>query len=85
MSQDSLQLKNSLEQALKPLNTRYGCVLVKGRVLVASDKWLELNKSEIYLLSLLTLTLTTTTANDIPIYLPYKTPHVCLMKTIFAI
>lgn len=74
--------KTSLESMLQIFNSSYGCLLVNGRIIVASKDWLDLKPSESYLLALLSMTLSGATSKDIPIYLPQKSPHVSINLTI---
>ena len=68
--------KNALEAISQIVNTHYSCLMINGRVIVASKSWFELQSTESYLISLLCMSLTSATCRDIPIYLPYKNPHV---------
>ena len=75
---DSNVLQASIDESCLAVNTSLGCVMVNGRVIVASRTWWDLNATEAYLISLLCLTLSDSTSRDIPIYLPYKSPNEAL-------
>ena len=71
-------LQSVLDESCLSVQTSLACLAINGRMVVASTAWWELNPTEIYLISLLGLTLNDTTCRDIPIYLPCKSPNSAL-------
>nr|CAD7585813.1 unnamed protein product [Timema genevievae] len=69
-------LQGCLEAYAECLDSLYGCVMVHGRVAVATESWWCLDAEEKKLLALLVDHDTTTTARDIPVFLPCKSPAV---------
>nr|CAD7442720.1 unnamed protein product [Timema bartmani] len=69
-------LQSCLEAYAECLDSLYGCVMVHGRVAVATESWWCLDAEEKKLLALLVDHDTTTTARDIPVFLPCKSPAV---------
>lgn len=57
----------------------YSCVLIHGKIAVATESWWNLHPEEIKLLSLLAVSENAASSKDIPIYLPYKSAAVSIM------
>ncbi|XP_063241885.1 protein fuzzy homolog [Bacillus rossius redtenbacheri] len=69
-------LQNFVEAYAESVDSLYGCLMVRGRVAVATASWWELHPEEKKLLSLLVSGDDTCTARDIPVFLPLKSPSV---------
>jgi DNA topoisomerase 2-associated protein PAT1 len=54
------------------MGTSYGCLLLNGRVVVASQAWWTLSANEIYLISLFNFKMSNSTTRDTPIFLPQR-------------
>lgn len=54
----------------------YGCLMVDGHVVVATQKWWSLSGTELVLLGMLVSGLPPSTSRDVPIYLPHGSPTV---------
>ena len=54
----------------------YGCLLVAGKVAVATRKWWELSALELVLLPLLLNELTASASRDVAVFLPVTSPKV---------
>lgn len=70
----------------------YGCLMVDGHVVVATQKWWSLSGTELVLLGMLISGLPPSTSRDVPIYLPHGSPTVrseflkkkyCVIITLF--
>lgn len=70
----------------------YGCLMVDGHVVVATQKWWSLSGTELVLLGMLVSGLPPSTSRDVPIYLPHGSPTVrseflkkkyCVIITLF--
>lgn len=62
-----------LESYMEYVDSLYSCVLINGKICVATESWWSLDPEEIKLLSLLAMS-EGGTSKDIPIFLPYKSP-----------
>ncbi|XP_044732200.1 protein fuzzy homolog [Chrysoperla carnea] len=69
-------LQTVLDTYAECMDSLYGCLLIHGRIAVATKNWWSLHPDERKLLSLLISTDNLATARDIPIFLPYKSPEV---------
>lgn len=58
----------------------YCCLLIHGKISVATESWWNLNPSELKLLSLLATAENTSTSKDIPVFLPIRSPNVINFK-----
>ncbi|CAH1174065.1 unnamed protein product [Phaedon cochleariae] len=65
-----------LESFTECLDSMYSCILVCGKIAVATESWWSLHPTEIRLLSLLATSENTNESKDIPVFLPYKSPTV---------
>lgn len=74
-------IKDALNKTCEQTNIFFGCLMMNGRIIVASQSWLELKPSESYLVSLLGLTLSGSTCCDVPIFLPQKSPNVSFYRS----
>ncbi|CAH1785473.1 unnamed protein product [Owenia fusiformis] len=69
-------LQNYLESFVQTADSPYGCLLVLGKVAVATTKWWDLTANELVLLSMLVNTLPRCSSRDIPVFLPHGSPKV---------
>jgi len=64
------------------LESIYGCVLVHGCVVAATEGWWSLDPMERKLLTIAISTESICTARDVPVFLPCKSPNVNVLKEI---
>lgn len=76
MCQENHALQSFIEAHCECLGSLYGCLLVHGRTAVATSSWWSLQPNERKLLALLVIGDGQTTARDIPVFLPFKSPSV---------
>ncbi|XP_078347527.1 protein fuzzy homolog [Oculina patagonica] len=69
-------LQEFLDAFATAVNSEFGCLLVMGKVAVATERWWELTGLETVLLSFLVRSLPACSCRDIPVYLPYGSPKV---------
>ncbi|KAK2569127.1 Protein fuzzy-like protein [Acropora cervicornis] len=67
-------LQEFLDDFASAVNSQFGCLLVMGKVAVATERWWELTGLETVLLSFLVRALPPCSSRDIPVYLPYGSP-----------
>ncbi|RUS81064.1 hypothetical protein EGW08_011183, partial [Elysia chlorotica] len=76
MVSEAQVLQNFIEAFAEAAESPYGCLLVGGRVVVATERWWGLTAGELTLLSTLLLSLSECSARDVPVYLPHGSPAV---------
>lgn len=64
-----------LDSYTECVDSVYSCVLIHGKLAVATESWWSLHADEIKLLALLA-TVDNSTSKDILVFLPYKSPNV---------
>ncbi|XP_031557182.1 protein fuzzy homolog isoform X2 [Actinia tenebrosa] len=69
-------LQETLDAFVSALESEFGCLLVMGKVAVATVRWWELTGIETVLLSMLIHTQLPCSSRDLPVYLPYGSPKV---------
>ncbi|XP_033752782.1 protein fuzzy homolog [Pecten maximus] len=69
-------LQNFLDAFTDAAETVYGCLLVEGKVSVATKKWWNLTANELVLLGVLVSSMSDCTSRDLPVYLPDSHPTV---------
>lgn len=69
-------LQDSLDAFVSACDSEFGCLLVYGKIAVATDKWWQLLPSETMLLLLLLRSVRQASARDFPIYLPHGSPNI---------
>ncbi|KAM9113574.1 protein fuzzy homolog isoform 1-T1 [Pangshura tecta] len=69
-------LQECLEAFAAAAESRFGCLVVGGRLALATEPWWQLAPQELLLLSWLVGSLPPPTARDYPIYLPHGSPTV---------
>ena len=67
-------LENYLTTFTEDLDSEFGCVTVDGRIVVATEKFWQLQPVETSLLSYVVYNLRTVAASDTPVYLPNGSP-----------
>lgn len=73
--------QNFLDAFTEAAETVYGCLLVEGKVAVATKKWWSLTANELVLLRMLVLSLSDCTSRDLPVFLPDSHPTVSIWVT----
>ncbi|XP_066917114.1 protein fuzzy homolog [Clytia hemisphaerica] len=73
---NSSVLINYLTSFTEDLDSEFGCITVDGRVVVATEKFWQLQTIETSLLSYVVYNLRNATASDTPVYLPNGSPVV---------
>ncbi|XP_029034503.1 protein fuzzy homolog [Osmia bicornis bicornis] len=76
MCQEYNVLQTYLEGYVECLDSIYGCVLIHGCLVVATEGWWSLNPIERKLLIIAVNSEDTYTTRDIPVFLPYKSPNI---------
>ncbi|CAK8691638.1 unnamed protein product [Clavelina lepadiformis] len=80
--------KEHLQEFAKAAGSKYGCLVVDGRLLCATESWWLLDGQELALLSrLISLFPPSVTASDIPVFLPNVSPaipHRLVMLTLIV-
>ncbi|PVD33781.1 hypothetical protein C0Q70_05042 [Pomacea canaliculata] len=76
LTPDNAALQNFLEAFVMAADSPYGCLMVDGHVVVATQKWWSLSGTELVLLGMLVSGLPPSTSRDVPIYLPHGSPTV---------
>lgn len=74
---ESQILQGRLDAFASDVDTLYGCLLVRGKVAVATKQWFHLTAQEMTLILALVNSSTKCTSRDIPVYLPTSCPSVC--------
>ncbi|XP_052798881.1 protein fuzzy homolog [Mya arenaria] len=69
-------LQNFLDAFAECADSPYGCVLVQGKIAVATRKWWGLSARELVLLPLLVSSLSSCSSRDVPVFLPNASPTV---------
>ncbi|XP_012672961.2 protein fuzzy homolog [Clupea harengus] len=69
-------LQEALDAFTQAADSEFGCLLIRGRVAVATEKWWRLVSQEVVLLSLLVRCMSGTTSCDYPVFLPVGSPTV---------
>ncbi|XP_022780586.1 protein fuzzy homolog isoform X3 [Stylophora pistillata] len=69
-------LQEFLDAFATSVSSEFGCLLIMGKVAVATERWWELTGLETVLLSLLVHSLPPWSSRDIPVYLPYGSPKI---------
>ncbi|XP_067876050.1 protein fuzzy homolog [Heterodontus francisci] len=76
VSSDSEILQEALDVFVAAAESNFGCLMVMGKVVVATEKWWRLASQEIMLLAWLIGSLAPSSSRDYPIYLPHGSPTV---------
>lgn len=69
-------MQECLEAFAKAAESRFGSLLVGGRVLCATEQWWQLTAQEAMLLTWLVCSLPPHASRDLPVYLPHGSPTV---------
>ena len=62
----------------------YGCLLVCGKVAVATRKWWSLTSTELVLLAMLVNSLPKCSSRDLPVFLPHGSPKVSSQHMVYS-
>ncbi|XP_055519251.1 protein fuzzy homolog isoform X3 [Leucoraja erinacea] len=76
VSPDAAILQVALEVFVAAAQSHFGCLMVMGKVVVATEKWWRLAAQEVVLLTWLVGSLAPNSSRDYPIYLPQGSPTV---------
>ncbi|XP_062918991.1 protein fuzzy homolog isoform X2 [Mobula hypostoma] len=74
VSPDAAILQEVLEVFVAAAESNFGCLVVMGKVVVATEKWWRLAAQEVVLLAWLVGSLAPSSSRDYPIYLPHGSP-----------
>ncbi|XP_042200985.1 protein fuzzy homolog isoform X2 [Callorhinchus milii] len=73
---DSERLQEALDAFVAAADSHFGCLMVAGKMVVATAKWWRLEAQEVMLLAWLVASLPPSSSRDYPIYLPHGSPTV---------
>lgn len=73
-------LKEKLDEWSESISSLFCCLTVRGKIAVATPAWWDLSSIEKNLLSIVTSINSKTTTNDIPVFLPVKSPKVGFLE-----
>uniref|UniRef100_H3BF40 Fuzzy planar cell polarity protein n=1 Tax=Latimeria chalumnae TaxID=7897 RepID=H3BF40_LATCH len=76
LSNNNGVLQSCLDAFTQAAESQFGCLLVRGKVVVATEKWWRLSAQEVMLLAWLVASLAPCSSRDYPIYLPQGSPTV---------
>uniref|UniRef100_UPI00398EADF2 protein fuzzy homolog isoform X2 n=1 Tax=Pristiophorus japonicus TaxID=55135 RepID=UPI00398EADF2 len=76
VSPDTDILQEALDVFVGAAESNFGCLMVMGKVVVATEKWWRLAAQEVMLLAWLVGSLAPSSSRDYPIYLPQGSPTV---------
>lgn len=78
-------LQDTVQSFTKAAESEFGCLLVRGRLAVATEKWWRLAPQELVLLSALANLPPGKTSCDYPVFLPQGSPNVALRLLCFQL
>lgn len=78
-------LQDTLESFTRASESEFGCLIVRGRLAVATEKWWRLAPQELVLLSALADLPPGKTSCDYPVFLPQGSPNVALRLLCFQL
>lgn len=78
-------LQETLDAFTRAAESEFGCLLVRGRLAVATEKWWRLAPQELVLLSALANLPPGKTSCDCPVFLPQGSPNVALRLLCFQL
>ncbi|XP_060531594.1 protein fuzzy homolog isoform X2 [Cylas formicarius] len=70
------ELRVVLDSFAESVDSMYSCLLIGGKIAVATESYWSLNPHELRLLSLLAVAETNEKSKDVPVFLPYKSSTV---------
>ncbi|KAK3771990.1 hypothetical protein RRG08_011903 [Elysia crispata] len=76
MVSEASVLQTFIEAFAEAAESPYGCLLIGGRIVAATERWWGLTAGELTLLSTLLLSLSECSARDVPVYLPHGSPAI---------
>ena len=85
VSPEAGSLSSYLDNFTESVDSTYGCLMVGGRVLAATDNWWSLHPDELCLLSLYVWTQPRATLSDTPVFLPVKSPTVPFRLVVYEL
>lgn len=78
-------VQDTLESFTRAAESEFGCLLVRGRLAIATEKWWRLAPQELVLLSALANLPPGKTSCDCPVFLPQGSPNVALRLLCFQL
>ncbi|XP_060724267.1 protein fuzzy homolog [Tachysurus vachellii] len=78
-------LQDTLDSFTRAAESEFGCLLISGRLAVATEKWWRLAPQELVLLSALAKLPPGKTSCDYPVFLPQGSPNVALRLLCFQL
>ncbi|XP_030051285.1 protein fuzzy homolog isoform X2 [Microcaecilia unicolor] len=76
MAHDIPVLQECLDAFIRAADSDFGCLVARGRIVVATEKWWRLAAQEVMLLTWLVASLAPRSSRDYPVYLPHGSPTV---------
>ncbi|XP_043915565.1 protein fuzzy homolog isoform X2 [Protopterus annectens] len=74
--QDGSVLQDCLDTFTQAAQSNFGCIMMSGKVVVATEKWWRLAPQDVMMLAWLVASLIPCTSRDYPVYLPQGSPTV---------
>ncbi|XP_025829969.1 protein fuzzy homolog isoform X2 [Agrilus planipennis] len=68
------QIKIMLDTYTENISSAYTCILIHGKIAVATEEWWDLHPEELKLLAFLASSDSKSNIKDVPVFLPYKSP-----------
>ena len=84
-SQENHVLQSYIDAFAEAADSPYGCLMVSGRIAVATSKWWEMSASELLLLTMLVSSLPQCTSRDLAVFLPDSSPTVSILLFLWYI
>ncbi|XP_022912574.1 protein fuzzy homolog isoform X2 [Onthophagus taurus] len=72
---ENQNIQSVLNSFTETIDTMFSCILIHGKIAVATESWWSLCPDELKLLSFLAVVENTSSSKDIPVFLPYKSPN----------
>ena len=73
---DTSLLQDCLDSFVEACDSVFGCLLVFGKIVIATERWWQLVPTETMLILLLLRSIPPSSSRDIPIYLPHGSPKI---------
>nr|CAB3247665.1 protein fuzzy homolog [Phallusia mammillata] len=86
IKEDAKLLHEHLQAFVEAADSTYGCLVVNGKVVCATNKWWMLTGQELALLGrLISIAPTSVTSSDVAVYLPHSSPNIPHRLLIFTL
>lgn len=76
LSHENHLLQVAIDSYIEYIDSMFCCLLIHGKIAVATENWWSLDSKELKLLSLLAIAENTNISKDIPVFLPVRSPNV---------